>query len=71
MFILCRVFGSPEVVGDNVMLAVATSDVITGPSRLLFPKSPGGLGEVRTTLHSAVHPMVCMFPDCLICNIKS
>eukprot|EP00877_Chromochloris_zofingiensis_P002263 jgi/Chrzof1/12037/Cz06g19010.t1 len=39
------VFGSPAVVGDNVMLAVATSDAITGPTRLLFPRIPGGMGE--------------------------
>jgi minor histocompatibility antigen H13 len=39
------VFGSPQVVGDNVMLTVATSDVITGPTRLLFPRIPGGVGE--------------------------
>ncbi|GFH27398.1 uncharacterized protein HaLaN_25711, partial [Haematococcus lacustris] len=40
-----RVFASPSVVGDNVMLTVATSDLITGPSRLLFPRAPGGVGE--------------------------
>eukprot|EP00879_Flechtneria_rotunda_P014952 GHRR01015622.1.p1 GENE.GHRR01015622.1~~GHRR01015622.1.p1 ORF type:complete len:310 (+),score=47.82 GHRR01015622.1:685-1614(+) len=39
------VFGSPKVVGDNVMLTVATSDLVTGPTRLLFPKMPGGTGE--------------------------
>ncbi|KAL6744843.1 peptidase A22B, signal peptide peptidase, partial [Haematococcus lacustris] len=39
------VFASPSVVGDNVMLTVATSDLITGPSRLLFPRAPGGVGE--------------------------
>jgi hypothetical protein len=39
------VFGSPAVVGDNVMLTVATSNVITGPTRLLFPRLPGGMGE--------------------------
>ncbi|GLI59228.1 hypothetical protein VaNZ11_001072 [Volvox africanus] len=36
------VFGSPKVVGDNVMLAVATSDMISGPTRILFPRIPGG-----------------------------
>lgn len=40
-----RVFGSPDVVGDNVMLTVATSDMITGPTRLLFPRGAGGVGE--------------------------
>ena len=39
------VFGSPAVFGDNVMLSVATSDIISGPTRLLFPKLPGGVGE--------------------------
>ena len=32
------VFGSPSVIGQNVMLKVATSDLITGPTRILFPK---------------------------------
>lgn len=27
------------------MLQVATSDVIVGPTRLLFPRAPGGMGE--------------------------
>eukprot|EP00198_Chlamydomonas_reinhardtii_P000945 XP_001690280.1 signal peptide peptidase-like protein [Chlamydomonas reinhardtii] len=36
------VFGSPKVIGDNVMLTVATSDVISGPTRILFPRIPGG-----------------------------
>ncbi|KAL4439828.1 hypothetical protein ABPG75_002829 [Micractinium tetrahymenae] len=39
------VFGSPTVVGDNVMLQVATSEVVTGPIRLLFPRIPGSIGE--------------------------
>ncbi|GAX72854.1 hypothetical protein CEUSTIGMA_g309.t1 [Chlamydomonas eustigma] len=39
------VFGSPAVVGDNVMLTVATSEIITGPTRILFPRMPGGVGE--------------------------
>jgi hypothetical protein len=39
------VFGSPRVLGDNVMLAVATSDALVGPTRLLFPRAPGGVGE--------------------------
>ena len=33
------------MLGDNVMLAVATSDVLVGPTRLLFPRAPGGVGE--------------------------
>ena len=39
------VFGSPKVIGDNVMLAVATSDALTGPTRLLFPRFSGSIGE--------------------------
>lgn len=39
------VFGSPGVIGDNVMLTVATSDVLTGPTRLIFPRMAGGVGE--------------------------
>lgn len=39
------VFGSPKVIGDNVMLAVATSDVLSGPTRLLFPRFQGSMGE--------------------------
>lgn len=39
------VFGSPSAIGDNVMLTVATSDLFTGPTRLLFPRPPGGIGE--------------------------
>lgn len=39
------VFGSSHVVGENVMLEVATSDAIVGPMRLLFPRNPGGIGD--------------------------
>ncbi|GMH33353.1 hypothetical protein BSKO_01187 [Bryopsis sp. KO-2023] len=39
------VFGSPKVVGDNVMLTVATSNLIEGPFKLLFPRAVGGMGE--------------------------
>ena len=39
------VFGSPSVIGDNVMLTVATSDIVSGPTRLLFPRIAGGTGE--------------------------
>ncbi|KAK9808724.1 hypothetical protein WJX72_002527 [[Myrmecia] bisecta] len=39
------VFGSPAVVGDNVMLTVATSNILTGPTRLLFPRYFGSVGE--------------------------
>eukprot|EP00803_Ostreobium_quekettii_P011126 evm.model.scf_2095.3 EVM.evm.TU.scf_2095.3 scf_2095:13167-18023(+) len=36
------VFGSPKVVGDNVMMTVATSSIASGPFKLLFPKEAGG-----------------------------
>ena len=39
------VFGSPAAIGENVMLTVATSDVLTGPTRLLFPRPAGSVGE--------------------------
>jgi len=44
MCFLC-VLPVPAVVGENVMLQVATSDMIVGPTRLLFPRAPGGVGE--------------------------
>ncbi|KAG2447563.1 hypothetical protein HYH02_007487 [Chlamydomonas schloesseri] len=52
------VFGSPKVVGDNVMLTVATSDVITGPTRILFPRIPGG--------GSTAEPAAAAFPFSLL-----
>lgn len=42
------VFGSPRIIGDNVMLAVATSDVLSGPTRLLFPRFGGSVGEASS-----------------------
>ena len=39
------VFGSSHFVGENVMMTVATSDIINGPTRLLFPRVPGSVGE--------------------------
>ena len=54
------VFGSPAVIGDNVMLAVATSDALTGPTRLLFPRFAGSIGEASrfpfSLLGEAVKP---------------
>ena len=59
------VFGSPAVIGDNVMLAVATSDALTGPTRLLFPRFAGSIGEASrfpfSLLGEDVH-----FARCLI-----
>lgn len=42
------VFGSPAAIGDNVMLQVATSDVLVGPTRLIFPRVPGSVGEASS-----------------------
>lgn len=42
------VFGSPTTVGDNVMLQVATSNVLVGPTRLIFPRIPGSMGEASS-----------------------
>lgn len=42
---VCLPCVSHAVVGENVMLQVATSDMIVGPTRLLFPRAPGGVGE--------------------------
>jgi len=52
------VFGSPRVLGDNVMLAVATSDALVGPFSLLGaacgpapgprPRPPGGAAAAGT-----------------------
>lgn len=39
------VFASPKVVGENVMLTVATSSILSGPTRLLFPRAAGSVGE--------------------------
>eukprot|EP01024_Parvocaulis_polyphysoides_P017632 TRINITY_DN17790_c2_g2_i4.p1 TRINITY_DN17790_c2_g2~~TRINITY_DN17790_c2_g2_i4.p1 ORF type:complete len:502 (-),score=66.56 TRINITY_DN17790_c2_g2_i4:231-1736(-) len=42
------VFASPTVVGENVMLTVATSDMLQGPTRLMFPKALGSGGEAAS-----------------------
>lgn len=42
------VFASPQAIGENVMLKVATSDIMNGPTRLLFPKIPGSVGEAAS-----------------------
>lgn len=39
------VFASPSVIGENVMLTVATSDVLSGPTKILFPRHAGSVGE--------------------------
>lgn len=42
------VFASPAAIGENVMLKVATSDVLVGPTRLIFPRVPGSIGEASS-----------------------
>jgi hypothetical protein len=49
------VFGSSSVVGENVMMTVATSDAFTGPFRLIFPRwealvQPGATGDFPFSL---------------------
>ena len=49
------VFGSSAVVGENVMMAVATSESFTGPFRLIFPRwesimQPGAGGDFPFSL---------------------
>lgn len=39
------VFASPAVAGENVMLKVATSNAMSGPTKLLFPRIPGSVSE--------------------------
>lgn len=39
------VFLSPFFAGGNVMLTVATSDIFSGPTRLLFPRPLSSIGE--------------------------
>jgi len=61
------VFGSPDVVGENVMLTVATSNMITGPTRLLFPRTPGGLGEAADFPYSLLGLGDIAVPGLLAC----
>lgn len=42
------VFGSPMAIGENVMLQVATSDSLVGPTRLIFPRIAGSAGEAAS-----------------------
>lgn len=50
-----------QVMGDNVMLAVATSDILVGPTRLLYPRPTGGEGEASffpfALLGEVCHPL--------------
>ena len=50
------VFGSPKVIGENVMLTVATSDILSGPTRLLFPRAAGSVGEAAAFPFSLLGP---------------
>jgi len=61
------VFGSPKVIGDNVMLTVATSDIITGPMRILFPRQPGGVGEAADFQFSLLGLGDIAIPGLLAC----
>ena len=60
------VFGSPKVIGDNVMLAVATSDALTGPTRLLFPRFSGSVGEASRFPFSLLGQQACLSPPFLL-----
>ena len=42
------VFASPAAIGENVMLQVATSDLFSGPTRLLFPRIADSLKEANS-----------------------
>ena len=55
------VFGSPKVIGENVMLTVATSDILTGPTRLLFPRAAGSVGEAAAFPFSLLGPPLPTF----------
>ena len=62
------VFASPSFSGgENVMLKVATSDVLTGPTRLLFPKIPGGMGEASFFPYSLLGLGDIAIPGLLCC----
>lgn len=63
MYDIFWVFGSPKVIGDNVMLAVATSDILTGPTRLLFPRFSGSLGEGSAFPFSLLGALALMPPS--------
>ena len=41
------------------MLTVATSDLIAGPTRLLFPRVPGGVGEASGFPFSLLGEQAC------------
>jgi hypothetical protein len=58
------------VVGDNVMLTVATSDMVVGPTRLLFPRAPGGMGEVRSSRVSAAAAAAAALCVCCCCGAQ-
>ena len=64
------VFGSPKVIGDNVMLAVATSDALTGPTRLLFPRFSGSIGEASRFPFSLLGQRAHLPPSLLACLLE-
>ncbi len=53
------VFASPRVIGENVMLTVATSSVLSGPTRLLFPRGAGSVGEASSFPFSLLGASIC------------
>ncbi|PSC69300.1 signal peptide peptidase [Micractinium conductrix] len=61
------VFSSPSVIGENVMLQVATSEVVTGPIRLLFPRIPGSIGEAAQFPYSLLGLGDVAIPGLLAC----
>jgi minor histocompatibility antigen H13 len=50
------------------MLQVATSDIIVGPTRLLFPRAPGGVGEAADFPYSLLGLGDIAIPGELCCQ---
>lgn len=61
------VFGSSQVLGENVMMKVATSDIIMGPTRLLFPRELNGMGEAKDFPFSLLGLGDVAIPGFLVC----
>lgn len=61
------VFASPSAVGENVMLQVATSDLVSGPTRLLFPRPPSSIGEASSFPFSLLGLGDVAIPGLLAC----
>lgn len=70
------VFGSSSVVGENVMMTVATSDAFTGPFRLIFPRwetlvQPGASGDFPFSLLGLGDVAVPGLLICLMLKVRS